>query len=74
MERITNGEEWNECRLLVGKPERKRPLRRSKRTWFYNIKICLREIGFDGIGWIYLTQDRDELRTVMNEALNHRLP
>jgi hypothetical protein len=39
----------NACRTLVGKPEGKRPLRRSRRRWVHNIKIYLREIGWDGV-------------------------
>jgi hypothetical protein len=44
----------------VGKPEGKRPLRRPRIMWVDNIKIDLREIGWDGIDWIYLVQDRDQ--------------
>jgi hypothetical protein len=41
-----------EKRILVGKPEGKRPLGRPRRTWFDNIKMDLREIGWDGADWI----------------------
>jgi hypothetical protein len=51
--------EKNAYRILVGKPEGKRPLRRPKRRWVDNIKIDHREIGWDGIDWIDLAQDRD---------------
>jgi hypothetical protein len=44
----------NPCRILVGKPERKRPLRRPRLRWVDNIKIDLREIGWDGMDWIDL--------------------
>jgi hypothetical protein len=45
-------------RLLVGKPERKRPLRRPRRRWIDNIKMDLLEIGLDVVDWIGLAQDR----------------
>jgi hypothetical protein len=44
--------------VLVGRPERKRPLGRSRRSWEDNIKLNLREIGIDGANWIQLAQDR----------------
>jgi hypothetical protein len=50
------GEEWNPYRILVGKPDGKRPLRR----WVDNIKMDLRDIGWGGMDWIDLTQDRDQ--------------
>jgi hypothetical protein len=43
----------------VGKPEGKRPLGRSRRRWENNIRMVLREIGWGGMDWIYLVQDRD---------------
>jgi hypothetical protein len=46
--------------ILVGKPEGKRPLGRPRRRWVENIKIDLREIGWDGMDWIGLAQDRDQ--------------
>jgi hypothetical protein len=54
----TNGEKRNAYRILVGNPEGKRPLRRPTRTWMDNIKIDLRERGWDGLDWIDLAQDR----------------
>jgi hypothetical protein len=53
------GEKRNACRILVGKPEGKRPLERPRRRSVDNIKIVLREIGWDGVDWIDLAQDRD---------------
>jgi hypothetical protein len=47
-------------RILVGKPEEKRPLGRPKRRWEDNIKIDLRGIGRSGMDWVYLVQDRDQ--------------
>jgi hypothetical protein len=49
-------------RILVGKPEGKRPLGRRRRRWVDNIKMDLREIGWDGMDWIDLAQDRDQWR------------
>jgi hypothetical protein len=54
----TNGEKKNVCRLLVGRPEGKRPLGRLRRRWIYNIKVDLLEIGLSVVDWIGLTQDR----------------
>jgi hypothetical protein len=51
------GEKRNAYRILVGKPGGKRPLGRSRRRWVDNIKMDLREIGWDGVGWIHLAQD-----------------
>jgi hypothetical protein len=53
------GERRNACRKLVGNPEGKRPLGRPRRRWVDNIKMDLREIGWDGMDWIHLAQNRD---------------
>jgi len=45
--------------VLVGKPEGKRPLGRPRRRWENNITMDLHEVGYDGMGWIELAQDRD---------------
>jgi hypothetical protein len=58
----------------VGKPEGKRPLERPRCRWVYNIKIDLREIGWDGMDWINLAQDRDQWRALVNTVLNLRVP
>jgi hypothetical protein len=63
---------WTEA--LVGKPEVKRPLGRPRRRWVDNIKIDLREIGWDGIDWIDLAQDRDQWRALVNTVMNLRVP
>jgi hypothetical protein len=62
------------CRVLVGKPEGKRPLGRPRRRWEDNIKMDLREIGIDGANWIQLAQDRVQWRACMNTVLNLRVP
>jgi hypothetical protein len=51
------GEKWNAYRILVGKIEGKGPLRRPRRGWADNNKMCLREIGWSGMDWIDLAQD-----------------
>jgi hypothetical protein len=48
------------CRILVGKPEGKRPLGRPKRRWVSNSRMDLREIGWGGMDWIDLAQERDQ--------------
>jgi hypothetical protein len=60
--------------ILVGKPERKRPLGRPRRKWVDNIKIDLREIGWDGVDRIDLAQDRDQWRALVNTVMNLRVP
>jgi hypothetical protein len=60
------GEARNAYRILVGKPEGKRPLGRPRPRWVNNIKIDLREIGSDGMDWIELAQDRDQWRALVN--------
>jgi len=54
------GERKGVYRVLMGKPERKRPLGSPRCRWLYNIKITLQEVGCWSIGWIYLAQDRDK--------------
>jgi hypothetical protein len=54
------GEKKNVYRMLVGKPEGKRPLGRSRRRWVDNIKLYLREIGLGGMNWINVTHDKDQ--------------
>jgi hypothetical protein len=58
----------------VGKPEGKRPLGRPRRRWVDNIKMHLREIGWDGMDWIELGQDRDKWRALVNTVINLRVP
>jgi transcription termination factor 2 len=68
------GETRNAYRILVGMPEGKRPLRRPRRRWVDNIKIDLRDIGWDGVDWIYLAQDRDQWKALVNTVMNLRVP
>jgi hypothetical protein len=58
----------------VGKPEEKRPLGRPRRRWVDNIKMDLREIGWDGMYWIDLAQNRDPWRALVNTVMNFRVP
>jgi len=59
-------------RVLVGKPEGKRPLGRPRHRWEDNIKMDLREVG--GGDWMELAQDRDKWRALVNTVMNHRVP
>jgi hypothetical protein len=68
------GENRNAYRILVGKPEGRRPLGRPKYRWVDNIKKELTEIGWDGVDWINLTQDRDRRRALVNTVMNLWVP
>jgi hypothetical protein len=68
------GEKRNVYRLLVGKPEGKRPLRRPRRRWIYNIKIYLLEIGLNVVDWIGLAQDRYCWKALVNSVMDLRVP
>jgi hypothetical protein len=70
----TNGETRNAYRILVGKPEGKRPLERPRRRWVDNIKMDLGEIEWDGMDWIDLAEDRDQWRALVNTVVNLRVP
>jgi hypothetical protein len=64
----------NAYRILVGKPEGKRPLGRPRRRWVDNIKVDFREIELDGRDWIELAQDRHQWRALVNTMMNLRVP
>jgi hypothetical protein len=70
----TNGGEENAYRLLVGKPEGKRPLGRPRRGWVDDIRMDLGEVGWGDVDWIGLAQDRNRWRTLVNSVLNLRVP
>ena len=64
----------NAYRVLVGKPEGKRPLRRPRRRWKDNIKMDLREVGCDPGEWIDLAEDRDQWQAYVRTVMNLRVP
>jgi hypothetical protein len=68
------GEGRGVYRVLIGKPEVKRPLGRPRRRWKENIKMDLREIRIDGANWIRLAEDRVQLRTFVNTITNLQVP
>ncbi|KAJ4448827.1 hypothetical protein ANN_00218 [Periplaneta americana] len=68
------GESRNAYRVLVGRPEGKRPLGRPRRRWEDNIKMDLREVGYDDRDWLNLAQDRDRWRAYVRAAMNLRVP
>jgi hypothetical protein len=68
------GEKRNAYRILVGKPEGKRPLGRPRRRWVDNIKIDHKEIGWDGMDWIDLAQERDHWRALVYTVMKLRGP
>jgi hypothetical protein len=61
-------------RVLVGRPEGKRPLGRPRLRWEDNIKTDLRELGINGANWIQLARDRVQWRACVNTVMNLRLP
>jgi hypothetical protein len=68
------GEKRNAYRLLVGKPQGKRPLGRPRRGWVDNIRMDLGEVEWSDVDWIDLAQDRNRWRAVVNLVLNLRVP
>jgi hypothetical protein len=68
------GEKRNVYRLLVGKPEGKKPLGRRRRRWIDNIKMDLLQIGVSVVDWIFLAQDRYRWRALVNSVMNLRVP
>jgi hypothetical protein len=68
------GEGRGVYRVLVRRPEGKRPLGRPRRRWEDNIKLDLREVGISGANWIQLAQDRVQWRAFANMVMNLRVP
>ena len=64
----------NAYRVLMGKPEGKRPMVRSRRCWEDNIKMDLREVGCDPGDWMALAVDKDQWRAYVRAVLNPRVP
>jgi hypothetical protein len=67
------GEERKVYKVLVEKPEGKRPLERPRRRWEDGIRMDVREIGFGGVNWIRLAQDRDRWWAVVSAVMNLRV-
>jgi hypothetical protein len=68
------GEKRNAYRLLVGKPEGKRPLEKPRHSWVDNIRKDLGEVGWGDVDWIGLAKDRNRWRVLLNSALNLWVP
>jgi hypothetical protein len=68
------GAQGNTYRILVGKPEGKGLLRRTRRRWVDNVKIDLREIEWCSMEWIDMTQDKHQWRALVNTELNLWVP
>jgi hypothetical protein len=68
------GEGRGVYRVLVGKPEEKRPLGKPRRRWEDNIKMDLQEVGCGGLDWIKLAQDRDRWRALVNAVMKLQVP
>jgi hypothetical protein len=68
------GEERGVYRVLVGKPEGKRPLGRPRHRWEDNIKLDLRDVGMNGANWIQLAQDRVQWWDFVNKVMNFQVP
>jgi hypothetical protein len=68
------GERRDVYRILVGKPEGKKPLWRHRLRWKDNIKMDLQEVGCGGMDWNNMAQDRDRWRALVNAVMNFRVP
>jgi hypothetical protein len=68
------GEERGVYRVLVGKPEGKRPLGRPRHRWEVNIRMNVQEVGCGGMDWIGPAQDRDRWQAIVNAVMNLQVP
>jgi hypothetical protein len=68
------GEKRNAYRILVVKPEEKRPLGRPRHRWEDNIRMNLRDLGWGGMDWFDLAQNRDQWRALVNRVMSLRVP
>jgi hypothetical protein len=68
------GEGRGAYRVLGGRPEGRRPLGRPRRRWEDNIKMDLQEVGWEGVVWIDMAQDRDRWRALVSAVMNLRVP
>jgi hypothetical protein len=69
----TKGGKRNAYKILMRKPEGKRPLGRPRRRWLGNIRMDLREMRGDGVDWIDLAQNRDQWKALVNTVMNLRV-
>ena len=60
--------------ILMGKPEGKRPPAKPRHRWEGNIRMDLKQIGWEGVDWIVLALDRNELRAFVKTVMNRRVP
>jgi hypothetical protein len=70
----SNGEKRDAYKLMVGTPEGKRRLGRSRRRWVDNMRMDLGAVGWGDVDWIGLAKDRNRWRAVVNSVLNLRVP
>jgi len=70
---VRMGGEWGMCRVLMGKPEGRRPLGRSRRRWV-DTRMDPQKVGCGYMDWIGLAQDRDRWRTLVGAVMNLRVP
>jgi hypothetical protein len=68
------GEGRSAYRILMGRPEGRRPIGRPRRRWEDNIKMDLQEVGWDGLDWIDMAWDRDRWLALVNAVMNLRVP
>ena len=68
------GEERGVYRVLVGKPDGKKPLGRPRRRWVYNIRMDLQEVGCEYMDWTGLVKDRDRWRRLVSAVMNLQAP
>jgi len=68
------GEMKNAHKILVRKPEGKRPLGRPRRRWEDNIRMDRREVVWDGVDWVHLAQDREQWRDLVSTIMSLRIP
>ena len=69
-----SGERRGVYRVLVGRPEGKRPLGRPRRRWMDNIKMDILEVGYGGMDWIELAKVMDSWRALVSAVMNIRIP
>jgi len=71
---VPKGEMRNTYKILVSKPEGRKPHRRPRHRWEDNIRMDLREIGWEVVDWMHLAQDRDQWWALVNMVMNLQVP